>query len=143
MQQEGERERGKERAHSIVQQDIEADVEESDIYSTAGGTAGQAATGARTRMRPCSRRLTESKSAMDSAEGRRQGSVPMNKIYVSRVHCSGSTHRLHPEDVSTVLPHFSNTQAWYFLPTPPKYESGNLRQVLGREVNTSDDASVS
>lgn len=51
-----------------MQQDIEADVEESDIYSTAGGTAGQATTGARTRRRPRSERVTESKSVLDRVQ---------------------------------------------------------------------------
>lgn len=47
-------------------------------------------------------------------------SLSMNKINGSQLHCSGSTHRLHPEDVSSVLPHFLITKRDRFPPFFPK-----------------------
>lgn len=43
-------------------------------------------------------------------------SLPMNKINESQLHCSGSTNRLHPEDVSSVLLHFLITKHDVFSP---------------------------
>lgn len=44
----------------------------------------------------------------------------MNKINGSQLHCSGSTHRLHPEDVSSALPHFLITKRDHFPPLFPQ-----------------------